>query len=161
MGVHRAEVKRERLTQGVRRQAKRPENMSFKNPNFLLLRISQRIKINWNENIQPMIRNMHWKWSGSIILGVLSKSTPASPFAHKSSIWSSWFHSKFSQSVSKDLTVKPDWKINKDRLDIVLWFCGVLYDLFIVKHVHSQLLIEGKLLYTLPATEGILTTNIN
>ena len=117
VGVQKAVEKKKRLPNVMRRQADSPDSMIFRNFNFRLARISQRRIINPMEFRKPIIRNRHWKCSGSSMIGLwlkLSKSTPASPFVHNSSIWSSWSHSKFPQSSSNVLTVKPalrTWRI--------------------------------------------------
>ena len=103
--------KKKMLAEVTRRQPNSPASMILKNPNCSLVRISTRRTINQIDSKKPVIMNMHTKWSGSRTLGVASHSKPASPFSHNSSIWSSWSHSKFSQSSSKDLTVNPPWRI--------------------------------------------------
>ena len=111
IGIKNTVEKKKRLTKVIKRQADSPESISFKNSKWGLARISQRRTINPNEWKHPMIRNKHWKWAGSKIVGLCSKlSTSASPLNHKYSKWSSWSHSKFFHLSMNDLTVKPAWR---------------------------------------------------
>ena len=52
-------------------------------------------------------------------------------------------------------SIKGFWVLAKNQTSI---FCGedCDYDLLIVEHVQSKFFVEGKLLDTLPASEGIL-----
>ena len=116
VGVHKAVENKKRFAKVIRRQAESPDIMILSfilrlyNSFLRLASISHRRTIKPRDILNPMIRKRHWKWSGSKTRGLwlkLSKSTPASPFLHKSSKWSSASHSKLPQSSSNDLTVKP------------------------------------------------------
>ena len=70
IGVNNTKEKKTRLTIVIRRQASSPDIMSLKNPNVGLVRMSHKRTIKPAEYIKPMMRNKHWKWSGSIIIGL-------------------------------------------------------------------------------------------
>ena len=70
VGIQNAVEKKNRLPNVIRRQTNGPDSMIFKNFSLGFVIISHRRTINPRELRNPIIRNRHWKCSGSSMLGL-------------------------------------------------------------------------------------------